>query len=233
MTTLHLQGDPEIAIKIRRNNRARRLSLRVSQLDGRVTLSLPDRASQSEAIAFIREKENWIRHQLGRRPVEITPDIGGSVMLQGEIIPILAGKSRAERLLDGQLFVPGDPTKVPVRIAAFLKLMARERLGRACDEFSAQLGKGIRRISLRDTRSRWGSCSGHGNLMFSWRLIMAPPDVLDYVAAHEVAHLVEMNHSAAFWAVVSDIYPDHQAPRQWLRQNGARLHSYRFTQLTP
>jgi predicted metal-dependent hydrolase len=90
------------------------------------------------------------------------------------------------------------------------------------------LGRRFSRLSLRDTRSRWGSCSSRGGLSYSWRLILAPPDVLDYVAAHEVAHLAEMNHSPAFWALVARLCPGYQAPRGWLRREGAGLHRYRF-----
>ena len=105
---------------------------------------------------------------------------------------------------------------------------ARDRLAGACDDYAALLGKPYARITLRDTRSRWGSCTSDGRLMFSWRLIMTPPEVLDYVAAHEVAHLAQMNHSPAFWAEVTRIYGDYQAPRQWLRDHGGGLHRYRF-----
>ncbi len=233
MTELRLSGNPEITIQLRRNARARRLSLRVSQLDGRVTLTLPRAASQSEASGFAREKESWIRKQLGRRSAETILTIGAKVLFQGVELPIVAGEKRTVQLLEDQLMVPGDPKKVAIRLAAFMKLRAREQLSRACDDYAGRLGKQVRRITLRDTRSRWGSCTCEGNLMFSWRLIMAPPDVLDYVAAHEVAHLIEMNHSADFWAQVARVYPDYQRPRQWLRQNGAQLHSYRFSQLTP
>jgi len=116
----------------------------------------------------------------------------------------------------------------PARLKAFLKLQARGRLQVACEFYAERLGRGFGKITLRDTRSRWGSCSANGDLMFSWRLIMAPPEVLDYVAAHEVAHLVEMNHSAAYWDVVRGIYPDYEAPRCWLKANGGLLHRYRF-----
>ena len=100
--------------------------------------------------------------------------------------------------------------------------MARERLQAASERFATQVDRKINRVTLRDTRSRWGSCSEAGNLMYSWRLILAPSDVLTYVAAHEVAHLVEMNHSQAFWDVVADLCPNYAEPRKWLRQEGAR-----------
>ena len=112
-------------------------------------------------------------------------------------------------------------------ITAFLKLAAREHLAERSDHHAAQLAVGYNRLVVRDTRSRWGSCSSSGALMYSWRLIMAPDAVSDYVAAHEVAHLVEMNHSAAFWAVVEGLCPDYRTHRLWLRENGGALHAVR------
>src|SRR5690606_32603283 len=113
-------------------------------------------------------------------------------------------------------------------LMGWLKALARDRLAAAADRHAATLGRGYRSLVLRDTRSRWGSCAADGRLMFSWRLAMAPPEVLDYVAAHEVAHLAEMNHSPAFWAVVERLMPDHRAPRAWLRAEGAALHRWNF-----
>ncbi len=116
----------------------------------------------------------------------------------------------------------------PARLRAWLRTRARERLADASDRHAARLGMPYRRLTLRDTRSRWGSCSAQGGLMYSWRLVMAPGDVLDYVAAHEVAHLAEMNHSPAFWNTVARLKPGYETPRRWLRENGAALHRYRF-----
>ena len=109
-----------------------------------------------------------------------------------------------------------------------MRLRARDDLAAASDFYAAEVGKTYSKISLRDTRSRWGSCSSKGVLMYSWRLIMAPTDVLRYVAAHEVAHLVEMNHSQAFWDVVADVMPDYQVHRKWLRTHGNTLHRVVF-----
>ena len=106
--------------------------------------------------------------------------------------------------------------------------MARERLTSAVAAYAETLGRPFGRITLRDPRSRWGSCSSKGDLMFSWRLIMAPPEVLDYVAAHEVAHLAEMNHSDRFWAVCRRLCPETDKHRRWSKQNGAELLAWRF-----
>ena len=229
MAKMVLAGDPAVDVILRRSARARRLSLRVSGNGGHVTLSLPRWSSRAEAQDFVREKEGWIRRQLARNSQQIVPRIGGHVMFEGEHVPVVASPARAVQFADARLLVPGNADGVAARVAAYLKIMARQRLSLACGRHAALLGLEHGTISLRDTRSRWGSCTAQGNLMFSWRLVMAPVRVLDYVAAHEVAHLAEMNHSPAFWAVVGRIFPDYGEPRQWLRQNGHRLHSYRFT----
>ena len=135
-----------------------------------------------------------------------------------------------EKVMDGdRVLVPGPEERVAARLLGFLKTHARSRLAEASDRYSARLGRGYARLTLRDTRSRWGSCTADGGLMYSWRLILAPPEVLEYVAAHEVAHLQEMNHSADFWALVTQLYGPYQAQRRWLHREGAALHRIRFT----
>ena len=140
------------------------------------------------------------------------------------------GAGRGVQRLDDSLLVGGDAATLAPRLQAWLKTLARERLAAASDRHAAALGRNVTQISLRDARSRWGSCTAKGRLMYSWRLILAPPEVLDYVAAHEVAHLVQMNHSDAFWAVVERLYPGWQRQRDWLRGGeGQALHAWDFT----
>ena len=220
-------GNPPIEITLRRSARARRLSLRVSRLDGRVTLSLPAHLPERAAVEFAREREGWLRGALADVPTEIPVVPGVMVPVEGRAVPVLPGSGRAAKLRDGALHVP--EARPGPAAAAFLKHLARDRLSATSDRYAAVLGRTVTRLSLRDTRSRWGSCSSAGALMYSWRLAMAPPGVLDYVAAHEVAHLVHMDHSAAFWAVVEDLCPDHRTHRARLRREGTALHRYRFT----
>lgn len=220
-------GDPPIEIALRRLARARRFSLRVAQADGRVTLSLPQRARLAEAMDFARAQEGWIRAALAKMPQGQNVALGGQIPLEGVMVTLVTGPSL--QLTDGRLCVPGDPDRVAARVAAYLKVRARDRLAAASDFYAAQIGRQVAKISLRDTRSRWGSCTHQGDLMYNWRLIMAPPAVLDYVAAHEVAHMVEMNHSDAFWAVVARLYPDWQVQRVWLKRHGGSLQALRFS----
>ena len=220
-----LSGNPPIALTLRRSARARRISLRVSALDGRVTLTLPKGLPEREALDFARSKQDWLQGHLADRAPEVIVAPGADIPVEGRMLRLEAGTGRRVVPSGDTLLVPGGQ---PIRLQAWLRTLARERLVVASDRYSAALGRPYGRITLRDTRSRWGSCSSSAGLSYSWRLIMAPPEVLNYVAAHEVAHLEQMNHSPAFWALVAALMPDYQANRKWLRENGTGLHRYRF-----
>ena len=224
---LTLPGVPAVTVALRRSARARRMSLRVSGIDGRVTLSLPRSVARSEAMAFLRAREDWLRRHLAAVPEPTVVAPGVALPVQGLVHRVTAAPVRHVTAEGGQLLVPGDAPTGP-RVAAWLRGRARECLSAAIAAHAEVLGRAPGRITLRDTRSRWGSCTAAGNLNFSWRLVMAPPEILDYVAAHEVAHLVQMNHSRAFWAEVARLCPDHRARARWLRANGAALHRWRF-----
>ncbi|MEM6758529.1 MAG: SprT family zinc-dependent metalloprotease [Pseudomonadota bacterium] len=221
-----LQGQPDVPIVLRQSARARRITLRVSQLDGRVTVTLPRGTPERAALAFVREKEPWIRKHLAARLHDVVVGIGAHLPIEGVSHQIAVGSKRGVQVKDGMIAAPAKATGR--FIEAWLKTLARDRLVAACDRYADKLGRSYSGISLRDTRSRWGSCSSAGRLMFSWRLILAPPDILNYVAAHEVAHLAQMNHSLAFWAEVTGLYGAHAAQRRWLRTEGAALHRFRF-----
>lgn len=227
MDTMILPGTPPIMVGLRRSAQARRLSLRVSRLDGRVTLSLPRFVAQAEALVFLRAREDWLRRAL-EGVAETRAVVPGAIIpVEGRRLCITPSRIRRVEVAGDALLVPEGAEPGP-RVAAFLRLAAQARLRAACDRHAAALGRPYGRITLRDTRSRWGSCTTDGNLMFSWRLILAPPPVLDYVAAHEVAHLAHMDHSPAFWAATGRLFPGYAAQRAWLRREGAALHAWRF-----
>lgn len=222
-----LQGNPPIDVTLRISARAKRLSLRMSRLDGKVTLTRPPFATDREAIAFLEEREDWLRkHIAGVKPAQ-SVGVGGTVPYLGRDVPIRLGTGRRAAVAEGAITVP-DAGRAGAMVKALLKARARDMLAQVSDDYAAALGRPYTRLTLRDTRSRWGSCTSDGALMYSWRLIMAPPEVLHYVAAHEVAHLQEMNHSPAFWAVVEQLFGDYSAPRRWLRTDGDRLHRVQF-----
>lgn len=223
-----LAGDPPVTVHLRQSAQARRLSLRVSGLDAKVTLTLPRGVPVSEGVAFAEEKADWLRHQVGARPQLVHVAFGSELPVFGRSHLLVPGTGRRIVVEDGYIRVPGQADTVGRRVAAYLKTLARDQLAAASDRYAADLKQSYSRISLRDTRSRWGSCSSAGVLMYSWRLVMAPVEVLEYVAAHEVAHLRHMDHSTAFWQQVTELYGDYRPARQWLSENGSELHRYRF-----
>lgn len=225
-----LPGSPPVEVHLKRSARARRFSLRVSRLDGKVTLSMPLRAREGEALAFLHGHESWLRETLQAMPGSALQPVGlGSVIpVEGRDLMLAPGAGRGIRREGDHLLIPGNPSTAGARVAAWLKVLARDRLASASTRYADLVGRSYTTLALRDTRSRWGSCSPDGRLMYSWRLVMAPAPVLDYVAAHEVAHLVELNHSPAYWRVVTGICPDWKRHRDWLRTHGSTLHRLRF-----
>ena len=226
-----LPGPPPVEIQMRRSARAKRFSLRVSRLDGKVTLTLPPRAKERDAMAFLHDQEGWLRNVLASMPMARRANVthGSEVPVLGRMMRITPSAGRGIRAEGDLLLVPGQPDQAGAKVAAWLKALARDRLAASSTHYADLVGRSYSKLVLRDTRSRWGSCSHDGTLMYSWRLAMAPRPVLDYVAAHEVAHLVEMNHSADFWAVVSRIRPGWKTERDWLKTEGQQLHRYSFS----
>lgn len=220
---------PGVTVRLRRSARARRFTLSVSRVDGRPNLTLPARARVAEARAFLERQAGWLEGALTRVPPARPVRAGRALPYRGLSVVLEAEPGRgAPRLADGRLIVRGAEAEAPGRALAFLKARARDELVPAARGYAEAVGREAGRISLRDTRSRWGSCSSSGNLSFSWRLIMAPPEVLDYVAAHEAAHLAEMNHGPRFWALVERLRPDWRDSRDWLRRHGADLQRVDF-----
>lgn len=217
-------------VGLRRSGRARRLILTLSRATGAAVLTLPPRASLTEARNFAVARTDWLARTRARLPGPAVVQPGARLPVAGAAVEIRAAAVRSCRMDDGVLLVP-DSRAVGPAVAAWLREQAREALATACARHVAALSPGaggMTGIVLRDTRSRWGSCTAQGRLMFSWRLAMAPAGVLDYVAAHEVAHLAQMNHSPAFWAEVGRLMPDWTARRDWLRRNGAALQAWQF-----
>ncbi|UWQ22120.1 M48 family metallopeptidase [Jannaschia sp. W003] len=224
MDAFEVAGTP---VRLRRSARARRMTLRVGRVGGAVTLTLPPRAALADARAFAEGHAAWIARHVAAVPAARTVAVGTTLPVAGREVPVVAGGGRAARWTGTAIAVPDDG-HAGRRVATLLKEMARTRLVAATETHAEALGRPFGRITLRDTRSRWGSCSGRGDLMYSWRLAMAPEEVLDYVAAHEVAHLAHMDHSERFWACVARLMPDYAPRRAWLRREGAALHAVRF-----
>lgn len=216
-------------VRLRRNAVARRLILRLRADTGEAVLTLPARTSLRDAKAFLGRYGGWIAERTARLPERVPFAADAVISLRGVPCRIEAtgGSGRGRIVIgEGVLSVPGEAAHLPRRVLDWLKAEAKADLAAAVARHAATLGVRVGRITVKDTRSRWGSCSAAGALSFSWRLILAPPHVLDYLAAHEVAHRLEMNHSDRFWRVVARTCPDWQEAERWLTTNGAGLHRY-------
>lgn len=220
-------------VRLRRHRQARRYTLRIQAATREVVLTMPPRGSLKEAKAFAEKHGGWIAARLHRLPVATPFTHGTIVPLRGQAHRIvhrrgMRGTVWIEIGDDGErkLCVAGDDAFVDRRVCDFLKREAQSDLEAASLRAAEQLDVTIKRISVRDQSSRWGSCSTTGVLSYSWRLILAPPHVLDYLAAHEVAHLVEMNHSPRFWRLVNRICPATSRAKTWLDVHGTDLHRY-------
>jgi predicted metal-dependent hydrolase len=220
-------------VRLRRHRQARRYTLRIHSVTREVVLTMPPRGSLKEARAFAEKHGGWIAARLHRLPEALAFVHGTVVPLRGLDHRIehrrgVRGTVWVEAGGDGErlLCVAGEEPHVARRISDFLKREAKRDLEAASRRAAEALGVTIKRVSIRDQSSRWGSCSTTGVLSYSWRLILAPRYVLDYLAAHEVAHLVEMNHSRRFWRLVDGICPNVGRAKAWLDAHGTDLHRY-------
>ena len=220
-------------VRLRRHARARRYTLRVHAATREVVLTMPPRGSLREAKAFAEKHGAWIAVRLGRLP-EATPFAAGATIpfrgVPHRVVhcPGTRGTVWTEVNERGEhlLCAAGDLPHLARRVGDFLKREARRDLEAASRSYAMRAGVTVRRVTVRDQSSRWGSCSTAGVLSYSWRLILAPPYVLDYLAAHEVAHLVEMNHSRRFWRLLERMCPAMRQAKGWLDAYGTELHRY-------
>ncbi len=224
-----IEAPAEIAgVRVKASQRARRMALRVDAKIGDVVLTWPRGASEHGALRFIESNRDWIEQH--RRKIPVAKHFS-----EGEVIPVYGRDFRIVRrdgrgvttLTDDTLVVHSRPEHLERRIKNFLKETAEEVLSDIAAQKQDQLNLKSKPLRVIDPRTRWGSCSPDGRMMFSWRLILAPPHVLDYVVAHEVAHRVHMNHSRKFWALCASLTDDAGASRRWLKKNGSALMSYR------
>ncbi|MEL7137816.1 MAG: SprT family zinc-dependent metalloprotease [Pseudomonadota bacterium] len=221
-------SDPHVSVALRVNARARRFTLRLAEPGAGAVLTMPPGVPLAHVEKFLLEHRGWLAHALAGQPEGQRPIPGALLPVDGAPVPLIAGSHRgAPRLLDNRLILPSGKTPGPA-VAAWLKERARGRLVPAVHRYAEALGRRPAAVSLRDTRSRWGSCSSTRRISFSWRLAMAPLEVQDYVAAHEAAHLCEMNHSSRYWAHVERLMPDYAIHRAWLRREGRKLHAWQF-----
>ena len=226
-----LVDDQPVIVNFRRNSRAKRIILRLTRECSGVVVTLPKNVSAARAQAFVEKSVSWISKHLKHRTPRTVLGPGSIIPLRG--IPHEVRSTTTRRgviAIDPAtrvILVPGDPRHVSRRLQDWLKAQAKAELMAASMRYAKSMEVDFRRVSIRDQKSRWGSCSASGDLSFNWRLILAPTHILDYVAAHEVAHRQHMNHGPKFWRLVLKHCPHASTAKHWFRSNGADLH--RFT----
>lgn len=215
----------DVSILTRRDRRARRMTLRIDAANDRAVLVLPTWVPMSEGLRFVRAKARWMKEKLDSLPPRERFEDGARLTLFGATLTIRHRTDLGAVVVrDGPwLYVGGVKDRVALRVVTWLKAEARMQLAERAQGMADRLGKAVKRVSVRDSRTRWGSCAADGSLSFSWRLALAPDDVSTYVVAHEVAHLVVMNHGPKFWRTVEGLLPDHAGAKTWLSENGVRL----------
>lgn len=235
---VHHDGET-YAVHLRRLATARRFILRVRSATCDAVLTIPRRAALKDATDFAARNAAWIGARLRRLPQVVPFEDGARVPVRGRLTRIRhVPEARGVAWLDEEdgescLFVAGADAHLGRRVRDFLRDLCRRDLQNAVAKYTQMIGRPTPAATLRDTTSRWGSCSSAGALNFSWRLIMAPPHVLDYLAAHEVCHLVHMNHSEKFWALCRSICPATDCAEAWLTAHGVSLHRYGAAARTP
>jgi predicted metal-dependent hydrolase len=231
------RSDPEVDIegeavpvRIRRNARTRRISMRADAVKREIRITMPTYAPTKAAMDFVAQKQQWIAARLQSAPANAPLHAGGTVAVEGEphLIVWNAGASRTIKLVEGmdgrELHLGGPEDMVEARILRWLKNEARGVFAADIEHYCARAGEEVPTLSLGDPRSRWGSCSTRGTISLSWRLIMAPASVRRSVIAHEVAHIRHMDHSPAFYGWLDELFEgDRKAADRWLKMHGTAL----------
>ena len=221
---IELDGQ-RLPITLKRNLRAKRLILKLDPKGSGVIVTLPKGVAERDGLKMVDKNKVWIANQIAKQPTPVPFEDGAELLFQGEphVLKHLPDARGLVWVEDGVIYVAGKAEFFERRLTDWLKKQAKQVISAQAHELAARLDKKIKRISVRDTVSRWGSCSSSGCLSFNWRLILAPSDILTYVVAHEVAHLKHMDHSPAFWACVDSLGVDARYGRHWLKKNGTFL----------
>lgn len=221
-------GSRRVPLVFQPNKRARRIILRVDHESAGVVVVLPARASRDEGRRFALANEAWIRDRLAKLPSRVRFRDGAVIPFMG-IDHVIRHRPRARGTVwreNGEIHVAGQIEHLARRVEDWLRQQIRREVERRSMEKAAEIGKTVKSITIRDPKSRWASCSADGKLSFSWRLVFAPRAVIDYVVAHEVAHLREMNHGPRFWRLCDTLTASSEWARQWMGEQGPALHRF-------
>ena len=223
---INISGLGLIPLVIKTSKQAKRISVRINPSKNSITLTLPKRASVEKGLQFLASKEGWLRANLVKHEI-IKLEHGVKIPVLGKeyLINNLQGRG-VTRIAGEEIIVYGMAQFTSRRVKEFLQKIISIECQEKAHLMAEKIGKEVKSVKINSANSRWGSCTTKGVLTFNWLLIFAPPEILDYIIAHEVAHLREMNHSDKFWRVVKQLYPEMDMAKKWLKVNGHKLHNY-------
>ncbi len=220
-----LRDGREIPLIIKKSQQTTRLRLRLDRGGKAILITAPMAYSEKRAFLFANQSRDWIEMQIAKTPKGVHFENNTIVSINGVPTRLLIAPPRTRPAAqEGVLFIPSAAINFESKAKIILKKLAHEAAQNHLDKLLPLLARKPSKLRITDTKSRWGSCSHDGVISLCWRLILAPPEVFEYVIAHELAHLKEMNHSALFWAEVKRICPDYKVHYKWLKANGAALH---------
>jgi predicted metal-dependent hydrolase len=230
----HTVAGRTLPLRIVENERARRLTLRIDAGGQGLRITVPPGLRRGEVEKFLDRHQGWLEQRLAKVPEKPQVRPGIKIPFRGVPHLIVHEPGRRGTVSVGHddsgpfLAVHGDRLHLPRRVADFLKREAKREIDALVAHHTAAVGRSAKAIRFRDTSSRWGSCTSDGTLSFSWRIMMAPPAVINYLVAHEVAHLKEMNHGPKFWKLCAELCPDTERCKAWLKRNGSALQAIAF-----
>ena len=225
--TFDFSKEFDFDVKVKKSSIAKKLVLRIDEKNHCPVLSVPKYCSQKQALKFLKENEDWIVNMLARLPQKSDFSSGGEVCFFGKKYIIIHDvKHKGACFEDNELRVGGDELFLHRRVKDFLKKRATDKLAEMSLVVAKKLGVKISSVSIKDTKSRWGSCSTRGNINYNWRIVLAPVYVIDYLVCHEVCHLIHPNHSTAFLNEVKNLCSNYKEGRSWLKIKGKELYKY-------
>jgi hypothetical protein len=216
-------------ITIGRKNNIRRLSLKVCGITGKISISAPKFLPESEIHKFFYLNRSWIHNQINQCLVPKIVNEGSFIPVEGNLYEIVVKNcSKIQFVENNQICIPKNISNIGKEVQTFLLEYCKSIMIPIILKKSYLIRQKIKKISFKDTKSRWGSCSSTGSIMLNWRLIMAPPSVFNYVIIHELAHLVHMNHGPLFWKQVQELSPNYSKDKEWLKKNSREIRRYVF-----
>ncbi len=226
--TFDLENAFDFAIKINISKQAKRLTLRIDAKEKLPVLTLPPRCSRRKAYEFVMEHKDWIKNNLAKLPQAKFFEDGEQISVMGKLYQISHQPARRGGVFieEDKLVVCGEKEFLHRRMVDFLKQVAKKELMALSKKMAGKISRDVKNVTIKDTKSRWGSCSNRGNINYNWRIVLAPKNVISYLVAHEVSHLAHQDHSADFWSCVEGLNPAFEENRHWLKVRGKMLYLY-------